>query len=123
MSASLFDLLSRQTPTLQVRKGLIVLDLQNDFLSPEGKLTVRDIGFLEPLSHLVESFREWGDVIWVRSEFESNRPIDGGDDVVAGGSSGRQAGMESSDDAESSRNQPEVHHCAQAGEQLILMAM
>lgn len=116
MSSSLFDLLSRQTPTLQVKKGLIILDLQNDFLSrSEGKLAVRDTGFLKPLSDLVESFREYGDVIWVRSQFESTRPINGpdagGDNVVAGGSSGREIEMESTEDAESSQRKRRVHDC------------
>lgn len=103
--SSLFDLLSRQTPTLQVRKGLVVLDLQNDFLSPEGKLSVREPGFLEPLAELATTFREFGDVIWVRSQFESTRPIDGpdadGDVVVAGGSTGKEVKMQSIDDMQS----------------------
>lgn len=110
--SSLFDLLSRQTPTLQVRKGLVVLDLQNDFLSPKGKLHVRETGFLEPLAKLVTTFREFGDVIWVRSQFESTRPIDGpdadGDVVIAGGSSGKEVKMQSVDDLEGSRKKSKV---------------
>lgn len=110
--ASLFDLLSRQTPTLQVRKGLMILDLQNDFLSLSGKLTVRDTGFVKPLSKFVTSFREFGDIIWVRSQFESTRLISGpdaeGDNVLAGGSSGKEAEMQATDDAESSRVRSKV---------------
>lgn len=83
----------------------MILDLQNDFLSPSGKLPVSDNGFLKPLSSLVTSFREFGDVIWVRSQFESSRPVSGpdaeGDNVLAGGSSGKEAEMQSTDDAES----------------------
>lgn len=106
--ASLFDLLSQQTPTLNVRKGLIILDLQNDFISPTGKLPVRDTGFLKPLSELVASFREFGEVLWVKSQFESTRHISGpdahGDAVVAGGSTGKEVAMQSSDDVESSQS-------------------
>lgn len=83
---SLFALLSQQTPNLQTRKGLIVLGLQNDFVLPEGKLPVTDTAFLERITRLVPDFREFGDIIWVRSEFEANRPVDGletpGDTVV-----------------------------------------
>ncbi|CZT17496.1 uncharacterized protein RCC_03330 [Ramularia collo-cygni] len=103
--SSLFDLLSQQTPTLQVRKGLMILDLQNDFLSPAGKLAVSDTEFLKPLSKLVASFRERGDVFWVRSQFETTRSINGpdaeGDNVLAGGSSGKEVEMPFSDDYES----------------------
>ena len=89
MSISLLALLSQQTPNLQTRKGLILLGLQNDFLSPDGKLPVSTkSGFLDRLKDLVHGFREFGDVIWVRSEFEASRPInapdESGDSVIAG---------------------------------------
>lgn len=87
--SSLLALLSQQTPNLQTQKGLILLGLQNDFLSPDGKLPVSPrSGYLERLKELVPAFREFGSVIWVRSEFEANRvanPDDGdGDTVIAG---------------------------------------
>ncbi|KAK1807615.1 hypothetical protein LTR12_018036 [Friedmanniomyces endolithicus] len=89
--ASLSALLSQQGTTLQTRKGLILLGLQNDFLSPEGKLPVSiKSGFLDHVKQLVPSFREFGDIIWVRSEFEANRKThdadDSGDTVIAGAS-------------------------------------
>jgi len=89
--ASLSALLSQQGTTLQTRKGLILLGLQNDFLSLEGKLPVgTKSGFLDCVKQLVPSFREFGDIIWVRSEFEANgKPHDGndsGDTVIAGAS-------------------------------------
>ena len=72
--SSLLALLSQQTPNLQTRKGLILLGLQNDFLAPDGKLPVStESGFLDRLKELVPAYREFGPVIWVRSEFESNR--------------------------------------------------
>ncbi|KAI7645363.1 hypothetical protein KC318_g20097, partial [Hortaea werneckii] len=63
--------------------------LQNDFLSPDGKLPVSPrSGYLERLKELVPAFREFGDVIWVRSEFEANRSANAEDDnsdaVIAG---------------------------------------
>ncbi|KAK1818474.1 hypothetical protein LTR12_007154 [Friedmanniomyces endolithicus] len=89
--ASLSALLSQQGATLQTRKGLILLGLQNDFLSPEGKLPVSTkSGFLDRVKQLVPSFREFGDIIWVRSEFEADRKShnadDSGDTVIAGAS-------------------------------------
>jgi nicotinamidase-related amidase/alkylated DNA repair dioxygenase AlkB len=87
---SLMALLSQASaPTFQTRKALILLGLQNDFLSPDGKLVVSTkSGFLDRLKQLVPSFRESGEVIWVRSEFESNRELhsadESGDTVIAG---------------------------------------
>lgn len=93
MMASLLALLSQQTPNLQTRKGLILLGLQNDFLLPDGKLPVStESGFLDRLKTLVPAFREFGDVIWVRSEFEANRVAnvdeENGDTVITGSSIG-----------------------------------
>ncbi|KAK5731138.1 hypothetical protein LTR15_001076 [Elasticomyces elasticus] len=87
--SSLLALLSQQGTSLQTRKGLILLGLQNDFLLPEGKLPVsNDSGFLDRVKQLVPSFREFGTVIWVRSEFEANRDprlsSETGDTVIAG---------------------------------------
>ncbi|RMZ17454.1 hypothetical protein D0862_00849 [Hortaea werneckii] len=87
--SSLLALLAQQTPNLQTRKGLILLGLQNDFLSPDGKLPVSPrSGYLERLKELIPAFREFGDVIWVRSEFEANRSANAEDDnsdaVIAG---------------------------------------
>lgn len=91
--SSLLALLSQQTPNLQTRKGLILLGLQNDFVSRDGKLPVKDSAYLDRLTQFVSDFREFGDLIWVRSEFESTRPVNGldtpGDTVIAGGSSGK----------------------------------
>jgi nicotinamidase-related amidase/alkylated DNA repair dioxygenase AlkB len=92
--ASLLALLSQQTPNLQTRKGLILLGLQNDFVSPDGKLpivTKPAKAFLKQLKEFIPAFRGFGDVIWVRSEFEANREAnsedDNGDTIIAGSSS------------------------------------
>lgn len=90
--SSLFALLQSQQTLLQTRKGLILLGLQNDFVSPKGKLPVSDTGYLDRIVQLVPAFREHGELIWVRSEFEANRPVNGfdtpGDTVIAGSSYG-----------------------------------
>ncbi|CAK3750146.1 Alpha-ketoglutarate-dependent dioxygenase alkB 2 [Lecanosticta acicola] len=97
--SSLLALLSQRTPNLQTRKGLILLGLQNDFV--DGKLPVRDTGYLERLIHFIAEFRQFGHLIWVRSEFESTRPVNGldthGDNVIAGGSSGTDPGVPSAE--------------------------
>lgn len=72
--SSLLALLSQQSPNLQTRKGLILTGLQNDFLSPTGKLPVdTSSGFVERLKDLAIEFRSYGEIIWVRSEFEATR--------------------------------------------------
>lgn len=73
---SLLDLLSSQTPNLQTRKVLILLGLQNDFCLPDGKLPVStESGFLDRIKELVPEFREFGEVIWVRSEWKEERTV------------------------------------------------
>lgn len=89
MAAQLLAMLSQSAPNLQTRKALIVTGLQNDFISPDGKLPVNtESGFVDRLQALVPDFRDFGDVIWVRSEFEANRAVNGldeaGDSVIAG---------------------------------------
>lgn len=64
-------------------KVLIVLDLQNDFVSPNGKLPVLT-GFVDKLEGLISAFRKFGVIIWVRSEFEANRLGRGGDTIITG---------------------------------------
>ncbi|KAI9758950.1 MAG: hypothetical protein M4579_002690 [Chaenotheca gracillima] len=79
------DELTEGLPLLETRQALIVLDLQNDFLSPKSRLPVtKPEGFLSTLKKLVPAFRQKGDIIWVRTEFETERPIsqDGESDSV-----------------------------------------
>jgi nicotinamidase-related amidase/alkylated DNA repair dioxygenase AlkB len=75
MSVSLLALLSQQTPNLPTRKGLILTGLQNDFLSPDGKLPVNNIesGFVDRIKTLIKEFRGHGDVIWIRTEIDASR--------------------------------------------------
>ncbi|EAQ84412.1 hypothetical protein CHGG_08426 [Chaetomium globosum CBS 148.51] len=65
-------------PMVRTRKALMILDLQNDFLCREGALfTEEPEDYLERILEVAKAFRESGagDVIWVRSEFESHRPL------------------------------------------------
>nr|POF01181.1 dna oxidative demethylase alkbh2 [Quercus suber] len=74
--SSLLALLSQQSPQLQTRKALIVVGLQNDSISPDGKLPVSvSSGWLDRIKILVNQFRPYGDIIWVRSEYKENRPL------------------------------------------------
>lgn len=73
-------------PTIQTRKALLLLDFQNDFVRPAGALHVPNTPeILETLPSLAAAFRKVGDVIWVRSLFESSKPINewgSGDRIV-----------------------------------------
>ena len=91
-------------PAISTRKALVVIDLQNDFVGPDGVLPVTEPEeFVSRTLELVRAFRSSGagPVIWVRSEFERHRPLTAeGDQIVTsdhlqrpgrpGGSRGRQ---------------------------------
>lgn len=65
-------------PMVRTRKALMILDLQNDFLCREGALFTEDPeDYAERILEVAKAFRDSGagDVIWVRSEFESHRPL------------------------------------------------
>ncbi|KAJ5790173.1 uncharacterized protein N7518_007184 [Penicillium psychrosexuale] len=63
-------------PTIQTRKALLLLDFQNDFVRPSGALHVPNIpDILETLPQLASAFRRVGDVVWVRSRYESPQTI------------------------------------------------
>lgn len=86
MSSSFFaDLLQQKQPQFQTNKALIVVGLQNDFCSPDGKLPVtQPPGLLDRIKRLVPTFREHaGHVIWVRTELRPNQPVDDADDADA----------------------------------------
>ncbi|PLB53480.1 hypothetical protein P170DRAFT_435108 [Aspergillus steynii IBT 23096] len=67
-------------PTIQTRKALLLLDFENDFMRESGALHVPNTSeFLETLPQLVSAFRRNGEVVWVRSHYESRRPLVGMD--------------------------------------------
>ncbi|KAL3453216.1 hypothetical protein BJX65DRAFT_117492 [Aspergillus insuetus] len=63
-------------PRIQTRKALLLLDFQNDFVRPTGALHVSNTPeVLEILPQLASAFRRSGDVVWVRSYYESRQPL------------------------------------------------
>ncbi len=90
--ASLGDVLSQNQPRFQTRQALLVIGLQNDFVTSEGRLPVdTKTGFLERIQTLIPKFRELsGNVIWVQTLYEVDRIAAGtdtgeGDTFVVGG--------------------------------------
>ncbi|KAI9784331.1 MAG: hypothetical protein M1839_002392 [Geoglossum umbratile] len=75
MSAA-YDQMAASLPQFETRRALLILDLQNDFLSVDSKLPIDSrSGFVQNIKALVPVFRGSGDVIWIRSEFETVRPV------------------------------------------------
>ncbi|OJJ36445.1 hypothetical protein ASPWEDRAFT_25917 [Aspergillus wentii DTO 134E9] len=63
-------------PTIQTRKALLILDFQNDFVRSSGALHVPNTAdILDNLPQLANAFRRAGDVVWVRSQYESCRSL------------------------------------------------
>ena len=61
-------------PPLMTGKALILVDFQNDFVQPDGNLSVSNVRpFLPGLLSLVEEFRAKGEVIWVHTEYKHSR--------------------------------------------------
>lgn len=74
-------------PPVETKKALILLDLQNDFVNPEGNLHVSNVeSFVPSLLCLVSEFREKGEVIWIRTEYSQSRttvsPITGSHSIL-----------------------------------------
>ncbi|KAH0538962.1 hypothetical protein FGG08_004477 [Glutinoglossum americanum] len=73
---STYDQLAESVPQFATRQALLILDLQNDFLSINSKLPIdSQSGFVQNIKALVPAFRNSGDVIWIRSELETERPV------------------------------------------------
>ncbi|KAK3348430.1 hypothetical protein B0H65DRAFT_175517 [Neurospora tetraspora] len=83
----MFPISAAAMPAVPTRKALIVVDLQNDFVSSDGALPVTEPdGFVHRILELVKVFRDSGagDVVWVRSEFEQHRALaTEGDTIIA----------------------------------------
>jgi nicotinamidase-related amidase len=63
-----------KAPPVDVKKALLLIDLQNDFTEPDGKLCVPNVAtFLPNIPTLVNKFRSKGPVIWVRTEYTQSR--------------------------------------------------
>lgn len=64
-------------PDVPTRKAFIAIDLQNDFLTADGALPVtQPDGMIDKIVRLAEAVRAsgYGEVIWVRSQFDTSRP-------------------------------------------------
>ena len=100
-------------PTIQTRKALLLLDFQNDFVRPSGALHISNTpDILETLPQLASAFRRAGDVVWVRSQYESPQVISDwnfGDRIVLDREPPRRKEMPASDiiEAGSDHDSPE----------------
>lgn len=66
---------SLQGPKVETKKALLLLDLQNDFVTSAGRLPVANTSpFLPKLPPLVAKFREKGQIIHVRTLFQRPCP-------------------------------------------------
>ncbi|KAI7973828.1 hypothetical protein EIK77_001027 [Talaromyces pinophilus] len=72
-------------PSIETRKALLLLDFQNDFVRPNGRLPVRKtLDFIDLIPGLVQSFRRTGEIVWVRTQYEGSRPVvdDYGSEII-----------------------------------------
>lgn len=61
-------------PPIETKKALLLLDFQNDFIEPGGRLPVQNVrSFLPELPPLAAEFRKKGMVIWCGTEFKGTR--------------------------------------------------
>lgn len=90
-------------PQLRTRQALLVIDLQNDFVSADGALAVTEPeGFVSQTLALARAFQDSDDglVIWVSSEFDAHQPASGKDgDWIIATARGRQAAPGHPDEA------------------------
>ena len=69
-------LLSGSHNQISTRQALLVVGLQNDFTSPQGKLPVNAAtGYLERIRELVPAFREHGEIFWITTEYRGKRAV------------------------------------------------
>lgn len=69
-------LLSGSQNQISTRQALLVVGLQNDFTSPDGKLPVNTAtGYLERIKELVPAFREHGEIFWITTEYRGKRSV------------------------------------------------
>ncbi|KAI4746100.1 hypothetical protein E4T50_03552 [Aureobasidium sp. EXF-12298] len=69
-------LLSGSHNQISTRQALLVVGLQNDFTSPQGKLPVNTAtGYLERIKELVPAFREHGEIFWITTEYRGKRSV------------------------------------------------
>lgn len=84
--SSLLPINPADFPDVPTKKALIAIDLQNDFLAEDGALPVNTPdGMIENIIKLAAAVRNsgYGEVVWVRSQFDTNRAVGDQQIVVA----------------------------------------
>jgi nicotinamidase-related amidase len=77
----MFEIDKSAIPILQTQKALLILDLQNEFISLDGGVPVtQPPDFVQNIINIIPEFRKSGKIIWVRSVFEASRPINSEDE-------------------------------------------
>jgi len=72
----MFEIDENNLPIVRTRQAILILDLQNDFISTSSPLQVEEPSDLVGnVVNLVSHFRSSGKVIWVRSVFERSRAV------------------------------------------------
>ncbi|PBP15748.1 isochorismatase [Diplocarpon rosae] len=72
----MFETDANNLPFVRTRQALLLLDLQNDFVSPDATLPVKQPpDFLDKIVELVPEFRASGNIIWIRTCFEASRKV------------------------------------------------
>ncbi|CAG8953410.1 hypothetical protein HYFRA_00010159 [Hymenoscyphus fraxineus] len=73
----MFEIDECNIPIVRTRQALLLLDLQNDFISTGGLLPVEEpANFVNNILTLLPRFRNSGNnVIWIRSQFETSRSV------------------------------------------------
>jgi nicotinamidase-related amidase len=65
-----------QIPVFKTRRALLVIDLQNEFVSETGQCRVIQPNFVDNVINLITEFRkEGGEVIWTRTEYKAHRNL------------------------------------------------
>jgi nicotinamidase-related amidase len=113
VSDQIAEILAQPRPGVQTQQALVILGLQNDFISPDAKLPVSiESGFVDRIREIVPKFRDLvGDIIWVRSEFDAERKDGSETSEVILDDAGDQFGVEEVAEAtanESNSNEPIV---------------
>lgn len=110
--ASFAEILAKK-PKVKTRQALMVIGLQNDFVTPTGRLPVDTAsGFLDNIHALIPKFRKLdGHIIWVQTEYEADRLAtssstgEGDALVIAGLVDGEEVSSQGGDD-ESTKDLP-----------------
>lgn len=103
--ASFAEILAKK-PKVQTRQALMVIGLQNEFISPTGHLPVdTSSGFLDRIYSLIPKFRNLnGNIIWVQTLYEADRLAntsstgEGDALVIAGLLDGEETSSQAGDD-------------------------